>query len=228
MADHLASIYGTEKDKVNCSFYFKIGACRHGDRCSRKHVKPTFSPTVLMPNLYRNPARASESTRVSRHEVQDDFDAFYEDLFTEIALKYGEIEEMNVCDNDSDHLAGNVYVLFHKESDAERAVEHLNQRYYRGQPIHAELSPVSDFREAYCRLYEMGECTHGGFCNFMHFIHPSSSLRRSLFDSQDAYRRRLRRERRAHREKDYSRQRRDRSPHSDVDSRDAGTPRSDA
>ena len=50
MADHLASIYGTEKDKVNCSFYFKIGACRHGDRCSRKHIQPNFSQTVLIPN----------------------------------------------------------------------------------------------------------------------------------------------------------------------------------
>lgn len=25
MADHLASIFGTEKDRVNCPFYFKIG-----------------------------------------------------------------------------------------------------------------------------------------------------------------------------------------------------------
>ena len=29
--------------RVNCSFYFKIGACRHGERCSRLHNKPTFS-----------------------------------------------------------------------------------------------------------------------------------------------------------------------------------------
>ena len=48
MAEHLASIFGTEKDKVNCSFYFKIGACRHGDRCSRIHNKPTFSQTVVL------------------------------------------------------------------------------------------------------------------------------------------------------------------------------------
>ena len=34
-ATHLARIHGTEEDKVNCPFYFKIGACRHGDRCSR-------------------------------------------------------------------------------------------------------------------------------------------------------------------------------------------------
>jgi hypothetical protein len=25
MANHLASIFGTEKDRVNCPFYFKIG-----------------------------------------------------------------------------------------------------------------------------------------------------------------------------------------------------------
>ena len=37
MAEYLASIFGTEKDKVNCSFFFKIGACTHGERCSRIH-----------------------------------------------------------------------------------------------------------------------------------------------------------------------------------------------
>ena len=152
MAEHLASIFGTEKDRVNCPFYFKIGcaiprcltatypvpsllcllrrcsesliavcmalqsyllcflyvcgrsvgtfptslcfwadqvfvdllcrfelpsnptelccaklddisfpvrlcrACRHGDRCSRLHNRPTISPTLLLPNLYQNPA----------------------------------------------------------------------------------------------------------------------------------------------------------------------------
>ncbi|XP_011695295.1 PREDICTED: uncharacterized protein LOC105454406 [Wasmannia auropunctata] len=48
MAEYLASIFGTEKDKVNCSFYFKIGACRHGDRCSRIHNKPTFSQVCII------------------------------------------------------------------------------------------------------------------------------------------------------------------------------------
>ena len=31
-------------------------ACRHGDRCSRLHNRPTISPTLLLPNLYQNPA----------------------------------------------------------------------------------------------------------------------------------------------------------------------------
>lgn len=30
MAEHLASIFGTEKDRVNCPFYFKIGYVEPG------------------------------------------------------------------------------------------------------------------------------------------------------------------------------------------------------
>jgi splicing factor U2AF subunit len=109
MADHLASIYGTEKDKVNCSFYFKIGACRHGDRCSRKHVKPNFSQTVLIPNCYQNPGHAA-NCKLSPEELQQNFELFYEDMFIELA-KFGEIEDMNVCDNVGDHLNGSTILL---------------------------------------------------------------------------------------------------------------------
>lgn len=111
-------------------------------------------------------------------------------------FQYGEIEEMNVCDNLGDHLVGNVYVKvrvcsccslirviniifilfnlkedvflsfdkilwllmlqFRYEEDAEKAVNELNNRWFNGRPVHAELSPVTDFREACCRQYEMG------------------------------------------------------------------------
>uniref|UniRef100_Q8BGJ9-4 Isoform 4 of Splicing factor U2AF 26 kDa subunit n=1 Tax=Mus musculus TaxID=10090 RepID=Q8BGJ9-4 len=64
MAEYLASIFGTEKDKVNCSFYFKIGACRHGDRCSRLHNKPTFSQTIVLLNLYRNPQNTAQASEL--------------------------------------------------------------------------------------------------------------------------------------------------------------------
>ncbi|OBS66844.1 hypothetical protein A6R68_04615, partial [Neotoma lepida] len=164
MAEYLASIFGTEKDKVNCSFYFKIGACRHGDRCSRLHNKPTFSQTILIQNIYRNPQNSAQTAdgshcAVSDVEMQEHYDEFFEEVFTEMEEKYGEVEEMNVCDNLGDHLVGNVYV----------------------KPIHAELSPVTDFREACCRQYEMGECTRGGFCNFMHLKPISRELRRELY-----------------------------------------------
>lgn len=48
-------------------------------------------------------------------------------------FQYGEIEEMNVCDNLGDHLVGNVYVKFRYEEDAEKAVESLNNRWYNGK-----------------------------------------------------------------------------------------------
>ncbi|XP_070551329.1 splicing factor U2AF 35 kDa subunit-like isoform X2 [Ptychodera flava] len=200
MAEYLASIFGTEKDKVNCSFYFKIGACRHGDRCSRLHNKPTFSQTIVLLNIYQNPQNSAQtadgshignqdpvlrSGRNMKHmsdvDMQKHFDDFFEEVFTELDEKYGEIEEMNVCDNIGDHLVGNVYVKFHREEDAEKAVQQLNNRWFNGQPMRAELSPVTDFREACCRQYEMGECTRGGFCNFMHLKPISRELRRELY-----------------------------------------------
>nr|XP_020733357.1 splicing factor U2AF 35 kDa subunit-like [Odocoileus virginianus texanus] len=187
MAEYLASIFGTEKDKVNCSFYFKIGACRHGDRCSRLHNKPTFSQTIALLNIYRNPQNSSQSAdglpcAVSDVEMQEHYDEFFfEEVFTEMEEKYGEVEEMNVCDNLRDHLVGNVYVKFRREEDAEKAVIDLNNRWFNSQPIHSELSPVTDFREACCRQYEMGECTRGGFCNFMHLKPISWDLRGELY-----------------------------------------------
>ncbi|KAL1936320.1 hypothetical protein VTP01DRAFT_454 [Rhizomucor pusillus] len=204
MAEYLASIYGTEKDKVNCSFYFKIGACRHGERCSRKHVKPTFSQTILIANMYRNPGHEPTCT-MTPEELQKDFDLFYEDVFMELA-QFGEVEEMCVCDNIGDHLVGNVYCQFKYEEDAGKAVENLNRRFYAGRPLYAELSPVTDFREACCRQHEIAECNRGGFCNFMHLRHPTRSLRNELMDAQRLSIREKRREERRRREEERERE----------------------
>ena len=143
MAEYLATIFSTEKDKVNCSFYFKIGACRHGEGCSRLHNKPTFSQTILMQNLYQNPATRTQNpdgtlqtfSLMSEEEQQEYYDTFFEDVFIELEEKYGDIEELNVCDNLGDHLIGNVYVKFKREEDAEKAVLSLNNRWFNGKPI---------------------------------------------------------------------------------------------
>jgi RNA recognition motif. (a.k.a. RRM, RBD, or RNP domain) len=60
---------------------------------------------------------------------------------------------MNVCDNLGDHLVGNVYIKFRTEEDAAKAVADLNNRWFGGRPVYAELSPVTDFREACCREF---------------------------------------------------------------------------
>jgi len=186
MAEHLASIFGTEKDRVNCPFYFKIGACRHGDRCSRLHNKPTIGQTILVPNMYQNPVLNAPMgpdglpMPVDQETIMEHYEDFYEDVFEELA-QYGEIENLNVCDNLADHMVGNVYVKFRDEEAAAKALQALQGRYYAGRPIQAEFSPVTDFREATCRQYEENTCNRGGYCNFMHIKPISRDLRKQLF-----------------------------------------------
>ncbi|KAH9660176.1 splicing factor U2af small subunit A [Citrus sinensis] len=178
MAEHLASIFGTEKDRVNCPFYFKIGACRHGDRCSRLHTKPSVSPTLLLSNMYQRldmitPGVDAQGNPLDPRKIQEHFEDFYEDLFEELN-KYGEIESLNVCDNLADHM-------FREEEQAARALKSLSGRFYAGRPIIVDFSPVTDFREATCRQYEENTCNRGGYCNFMHLKRISRDLRRQLF-----------------------------------------------
>jgi len=67
-----------------------------------------------------------------------------------------------------------------------------------GRPLFAELSPVTDFREACCRQFEVSQCTRGGFCNFMHLREPSKGVRKDLLSSQAADAERFRAQRKAH------------------------------
>jgi splicing factor U2AF subunit len=110
--------------------------------------------------------------------------------------KFGHLMELHVCDNVGDHLIGNVYARYEWETEAQTAVDALNNRWYAGtscwlsfpmrylltclltpgRPLYAELSPVTDFREACCRQNENGECNRGGFCNFMHLRLASKKL----------------------------------------------------
>jgi splicing factor U2AF subunit len=77
-------------------------------------------------------------------------------------------------------LIGNVYVRFKYEEDSQKACDALNSRWYAGRPIYCELSPVTDFREACCRLNSGEGCVRGGFCNFIHRKEPTAELDREL------------------------------------------------
>lgn len=72
----------------------QIGACRHGDRCSRKHIRPPFSQTILLPNVYHNPAHDPVCKQTDK-DLQEGFDAVFEDLYCELA-KFGHLLELHV------------------------------------------------------------------------------------------------------------------------------------
>lgn len=203
MAAHLARIHGTEEDKVNCPFYYKIGACRHSDRCSRLHHKPAFSPTLLVKHLYRHPQRLAELQQaatagpaiVDHEKAQEEFLVFYEDLYMEFS-KFGRIDALHVCDNLGDHMIGHVYCKFTDEEDASDALQVMNDRYYDGRKMEVEFSPVQNFQEARCRDFDEENCARGGFCNFMHVKPVPLCLVRSLEEDAEHDRRREEDERR--------------------------------
>ena len=220
MAKHLARIHGTEEDKVNCPFYFKIGACRHSDRCSRLHHRPAFSQTILIKHVYRHPVRQAEieqamsatkginnnsKPKIDKVKAFEDFLCFYEEMFLELA-KFGRIDQLHVCDNIGDHMIGHVYCKYFNEEDASDALQVMNGRFYDGHKMEVEFSPVTDFREARCRDFDEDVCSRGGFCNFLHAKPVPLPLIRSLEAESEIERRREEDERRD-RERDERRSR---------------------
>jgi splicing factor U2AF subunit len=124
----------------------------------------------------------AEGTRVSESDIRETirhYENFYEEVFLELA-HHGELMELHVCDNLGDHMVGNVYAKFAREEDAENAARNMSGKYYSGRVITCEFSPVVEFDEARCRLYDEGHCDRGGYCNFMHIKHISHTFKKSL------------------------------------------------
>uniref|UniRef100_A0A7E4ZQH0 C3H1-type domain-containing protein n=1 Tax=Panagrellus redivivus TaxID=6233 RepID=A0A7E4ZQH0_PANRE len=221
-----SSTASNDQEKELCAFYKRIGACRHGAKCSRAHVLPKKSKTVVLRNLYRYAQPHSTQITCNSKESMAIFEEFYEEVFTEIDSAYGTIAQMHVCENMGEHLIGNVYVKFLSYSAANRAVTGLNNRYFARLPIYAELSPVENFHDAVCRQHEAGECTRGGFCNFLHVKQVSLELENRLFDRY--YRKRRRKSYSSGSESDYSTTDICDTPHSVSDISDRETMLSDS
>ena len=170
----------SEKDSLYCSFFQKTGACMHGETCSRMHIRPSFSRTLLLNNFYQNPLRfvdllPPDTLSFTHEEIQAYFDEFYIDIYDELRT-YGPIEDIVVSSNLCDHLAGNVLVTYESLDDAINAFTNLRGRYYAGRPIDAQFSPVASLDTAVCRQFKEGNCPHDTRCNFIHPIYPSQMV----------------------------------------------------
>ncbi|KAJ8256156.1 hypothetical protein COCON_G00200200 [Conger conger] len=168
--------YGTEKDRANCPFFLKTGSCRFGDRCSRVHVRPTASTTLMvkgmfvtfsMEQVHRDDYDTDASLEYSEDDVHQHFLDFYQDVLPEFR-NVGKVVQFKVSCNFEPHLRGNVYVQFETEDQCREAFVKFNGRYYAGKQLQCEFSPVTRWKTAICGLFDRNKCPKGKHCNFLH------------------------------------------------------------
>ncbi|XP_075413958.1 U2 small nuclear ribonucleoprotein auxiliary factor 35 kDa subunit-related protein 2-like [Tenrec ecaudatus] len=221
-----------EKHRASCPFYRKTGACRFGDRCSRKHTLPASSPTLLVRSMFTtfgmDQCRMDDydpdaSLEYSEEETYQQFLEFYEDVLPEFK-NVGKVVQFKVSCNFEPHLRGNVYVQYQSKEDCRAALARFNGRWYGGRQLRCEFCPVTQWQMAICGLFETQKCSRGKHCNFLHvFRNPNNEFweaDRDMFLSLDgtsssSWKSSDRRERLGHRDSYYSRSRGRRSPSSD-------------
>ncbi|XP_045383603.1 U2 small nuclear ribonucleoprotein auxiliary factor 35 kDa subunit-related protein 2-like [Lemur catta] len=174
-----------EKDRANCPFYSKTGACRFGDRCSRKHSFPASSPTLLIKSMFttfgmeqcrRDDYDPDASLEYSEEETYQQFLDFYDDVLPEFK-HVGKVIQFKVSCNLEPHLRGNVYVQYESEEECQAALSLFNGRWYAGRQLQCEFCPVTRWKMAICGLFEIQQCPRGKHCNFLHvFRNPNNEF----------------------------------------------------
>ncbi|XP_063068260.1 U2 small nuclear ribonucleoprotein auxiliary factor 35 kDa subunit-related protein 2 isoform X2 [Engraulis encrasicolus] len=174
--------FGTEKDRANCPFFLKTGACRFGDRCSRKHEHPASSTTLLVKGMFvhygmeqcrRDDFDTDANLEFSEEEVYQQFRDFYEDALPEFK-NVGTVVQFKVSCNFEPHLRGNVYVQYATEEECGKAFVTFNGRWYAGRQLQCEFCPVTRWKTAICGLFDRQRCPKGKHCNFLHvFRNPT-------------------------------------------------------
>ncbi|XP_011486957.1 U2 small nuclear ribonucleoprotein auxiliary factor 35 kDa subunit-related protein 2 [Oryzias latipes] len=177
--------YGTERDVANCPFFLKTGACRFGERCSRKHVYPTSSPTLMirgmfmtfgMEQLRRDDYDMDACLEHSEEDLHESFLEFYHDVLPEFK-SVGKVVQFKVCCNYEPHLKGNVYIQFETDDQCKEALMKFNGRWYAGRQLQCEISPVTRWKNAICGLFDRRKCPKGKHCNFLHvFRNPGNEF----------------------------------------------------
>ena len=95
---------------------------------------------------------------------------------------FGELKDLFILDNLSEHLIGNVYAKFCDEKAAANAYDNLQGKYYHSDLVVEEYCPIINPKDGKCYKFEDGLCNKGPYCNFLHFKDISKSLIKSLKD----------------------------------------------
>ncbi|CAH1244764.1 ZRSR2 [Branchiostoma lanceolatum] len=199
----------TGRAAEDCPFFKKTGACRFGDRCSRKHTRPDSTTTLLIPGMFatfaldqtqRDDFDETMYLEYGEDELYKDFIEFYNDTLPEFRT-LGRVVQFKVCCNHEPHLRGNVYVQYDREEDCLEAIKKFHGRFYAGKQLTCEMTPVASWKSAICGLFSRKRCPKGKHCNFLHVFpnpgrefrdadedHHLDSLRRDQHDSRRSWR----------------------------------------
>ncbi|KAF9762498.1 Splicing factor U2af small subunit A [Nosema granulosis] len=169
--------------KPICSFFSKTNACKHGDDCIKSHSIRHTSPCIVLKSLYLFPDVDLKSTLDNFEKILHT-EIFFEDIFTEISLGYGQISQLFIAANSCRHIAGNVYIQFKDVECANNAIAGLSKRTYYYTEIKVERGAMIDISEAVCGDYLKGFCTKKGECSYVHPINISKRLLVDLYQSQ--------------------------------------------
>eukprot|EP00744_Colponema_vietnamica_P009135 GILI01013014.1.p1 GENE.GILI01013014.1~~GILI01013014.1.p1 ORF type:complete len:486 (-),score=96.48 GILI01013014.1:69-1472(-) len=190
----LANPLDANDPRNRCNFFHKMGACRHGDNCTKFHVRPPNGQTVLFPKMFPNPQAIDYLTdrewpfQFDKKYLKKYFHNFYKNVWRTF-MKVGRIVELRVVSNLCEHLVGNVYIKFAESETAIKVCESLLHRKYLDILLLPEMTPVSDFNEACCkedRDAEVG-CDRKLQCNFLHLMKVSREVMEKLIKEQDEY-----------------------------------------
>eukprot|EP01066_Platyproteum_vivax_P007567 Platyproteum_vivax@DN296_c0_g1_i1.p1 len=162
----------SDEDIINCPDFWSVGACRNGDRCTKRHSLPNNSDCLIIRGLYKYCSTLSIP--------EDDFlTSFYADIFEQFA-NFGEVEDVIICDNTSEFMRGNVYVKYANIDHATFALKQLTGRCVAGTIVKPEFTFV-DFRKAICSRSNLNMCFSPN-CRLIHPKKLSQILKDQCFD----------------------------------------------
>lgn len=113
----------------------------------------------------------SEDGTTDGHQRSNEkqFAQFFEEIHTEF-LKFGDLQQLKVCQNFAPHLRGNVYVQFKNTDDAIRCYAVMSGRDSLGKKLQCRFVPITNWDAAICSEFKRGRCPKGDLCCFLHVL----------------------------------------------------------
>ncbi|XP_065322083.1 U2 small nuclear ribonucleoprotein auxiliary factor 35 kDa subunit-related protein 2-like [Gordionus sp. m RMFG-2023] len=176
---HIENLEKAPAEIPACHYFQKVGACKYGARCNKRHDYPETSNTLLFPSMYTEPTDL-DSIQFDGQKPTPHYKEFYRDVYAEME-KSGLIARMVTCKNFDAHLRGNVYVQYEEIESAVEAFKTVNGRWYAGRKLSCYFVSIPSWRSSICGLYMRGQCPKGRTCNYIHSfpeVHIKNSISR--------------------------------------------------